>query len=234
MNSVVSVASLASATAVASPAATLHPLQPESHPDAVLIDLVEQYSVALRKWSQLSDIHSDLEYGPSKPMPDILNTRESDKKLLAEYSDLWSLHDNKHIWSVGWVVDALRKEKWPRSKTVSKPGRTVITTKHVAPSAGSRARADEIIAAYDDWQQTGEFPKRGYKKARREAKRAERELWAIEDQIENTRAKTTDGMMAKIRWQMLSQERSSVEEFYDTDCLAKSILKDIQALAATS
>jgi|ERR1700736_4685673 len=72
------------------------------------------------------------------------------------------------------------------------------TTRRFLPSDAAHARADEIIAAYDEWHKDGK-PPRGYKKAVREKDKAERAHLQIEKQIGETRATTLAGMLAKVR-----------------------------------
>jgi beta-phosphoglucomutase-like phosphatase (HAD superfamily) len=99
-----------------------------------------------------------------------------------------------------------------------------------------RRRADEIIAAFDDWHKDGP-PPRGYKKACREKDRAEREYCRIEKQIAGTRATTLAGMLAKIRCAQGYAKSGEIDDIEDGSCAAEmavSVFRDIQQLVKTA
>ena len=95
-----------------------------------------------------------------------------------------------------------------------------------------RSRAAEIAAAYDEWRSKG--PWRGYKKALRESRKAERNYLKLEREIAETPTDTIEGMQAKIRcaqlWGYLG-ELGSITDGCE-EAMALSIFEDIQRLAA--
>ena len=101
----------------------------------------------------------------------------------------------------------------------------------VAPAPAARARADEIIEAFDKWNADKKVP-RGYRKATREAKKADRVWTRLEKSLGNTRATTFEGMIAKMRC------ARAYECWVDDDIqdgpahtMALSIIEDLQAIA---
>jgi hypothetical protein len=105
------------------------------------------------------------------------------------------------------------------------------TVKAVEPSAAARARADEILAAFDKWNVNGK-PPRGYRKAVREQDKA-RKVWdRIEIQICDTRASTMEGMIAKFRCARAYEgwEHEDVEDGPPRR-MALSIMGDLEVLA---
>jgi hypothetical protein len=75
----------------------------------------------------------------------------------------------------------------------------VISIQYVTPSAEARARADEIIAAFDEWRAAKDTRPRGYKTAKRRYEKAERIESRLERNIHSISATTVEGMIAKAR-----------------------------------
>ncbi len=119
--------------------------------------------------------------------------------------------------------------------------------KVIVPSKAARARADQIVAAYDEWAKE-RIPPRGYKKLARESDRAFDATTRLENKILKTRATTIEGMIAKIRcahaqaahWRsralpgLAKLEKLDLHEIAgNAEDIALSIFRDIQRLAVT-
>jgi hypothetical protein len=95
-----------------------------------------------------------------------------------------------------------------------------------------RSRAAEIVTAYEEWRSKG--PRRGYKKALRESKKAERNYIRLEREIAETPTDTIEGMRAKIRCAQLWGLHGELDSITGgcEEAMALSIFEDIQRLAA--
>jgi hypothetical protein len=72
-------------------------------------------------------------------------------------ASLWPYpNDHKAIWDRPIDVDPLREVKWLISSKSEADDEVTVSLRKVTPSPAARARADEIIAAYDDWQSRSE------------------------------------------------------------------------------
>lgn len=103
------------------------------------------------------------------------------------------------------------------------------------PSAEARARADEIIAAFDKWKKERE--PRDFKKTEREANKAFKAFARIQDEVDATPAQTIEGLMAKVRcaqaWTAKGAKKmKSLDAGAET--MALSILDDLDQLAVAS
>jgi hypothetical protein len=211
-----------------------HSERADSIADAELMALADQYIVAEQKFcdlnrkvDQMDSVRWDV------PMPETLRWRESDAELglpgLCPKPD-----DHPPIWDRPEDVDKLRAEKWLFcSMTETEDVQTVIMRK-ITPSAAARARAGEIIAAYDEWDAKQERKPRGYWKAVKERERADRAYMRIEQQIAETRAKTVEGLIAKLRCARAYAKSDDIGEIEGGSCadqMARSIFQDIRALA---
>lgn len=219
------------------------------HPDAELFALADQFIAADVKYRELNDRVERMRESfkhPRDPLPDVLRWSKSDLKLGLP-NILIQLGWTEIDWHKEMQVEKIRAEKWIIWKRVTIKGHPVEgmyqdQLSMVAPSKAARARADEIIAAYDEWAKEG-VPPRGYKKAMRERDKADNIAASLEKKLTQTRASTIDGMLAKIRC-----AHARMEEKYDLDELealhpsrisgcadeiAVSIFRDLQRLALT-
>jgi hypothetical protein len=219
-----------------------------AHPDAELFDLVDQFIAADRRYRESWEIVDRMDkafrhQGRNKPLPDVLRWRRSDKKL-----GLPALHTTEHDPKPNFncenQVSRIRGKKWLVGITNRFEPKQKQVLHWKAPSKAARKRADEIIAAYQEWSKEG-TPPRGYKKAVREKDRADNVAFALEKRVLDTRATTVDGMLAKIRcvhaqatWQWA--ELPPVEKLEKLDLdeisgsgsdMARSIFRDLQRIA---
>jgi hypothetical protein len=206
--------------------------------DAESIALVDEYILAEQKYCDLNR-KVDLMEGETnhrrKPVPDALNWRDSDAKL--GLPSLWhSSEDHPPIWDRPIDVNQIRDATWTVCSKYAVEGETSVTLRDVIPSVAARARADEIIAAFDEWQKEGK-PSRGYKTAVRETDKAYRASERLEAQIAETPATSLEGMRAKIRCAQAFEcddEIGSIDSGGATEAMALSIFNDILRLTAAS
>jgi hypothetical protein len=219
------------------------------HPDSELLDLATQFIAADMRYRELCDIVDDMESSfknPREPLPEVLRWRKSDIKLGLPNILVNMGHANKD-WHKDLQIEKIRTNKWiiwNREIIKGHPikGMYQDRIRVVTPSKAARARADEIIAAYDEWAKDG-VPPLGYKKAMREREEADEIAATLENKLTQTRASTIDGMLAKIRC-----AHARMEEKYDldelealdlgqisgcADAIAVSIFRDLQRLALT-
>jgi hypothetical protein len=208
-----------------SPAATIEP-----HPDAELLSLAAKYVATEAEHSRLYKLYTELEDAfLNEGMPEALRVRPGDAEfgIHAFFGRLGKDHNYFNI-------DVLRWPKWPHpdSKVEFERGR-IVAERLFEPSAEARARADEIIAANDQWQKT-----KGKKKPRRlvaiDRKRAQlvKLMNELDERITEMPATTMEGMVAK----------AQCAKVYDEDCrpdcddplsmFGASIVRDLLARAA--
>jgi hypothetical protein len=224
-------AAAALAATIAEPAtAAAAPIGP--HPDAELIAIADQYAVAYKKWSDLSLVVDRMDgsrFAARGDRPEVLNRREADAEL--GLPSLWSYpNDHEAIWDRPIDVDPLREAKWLISSKSEADDEVTVSVRKVTPSPAARVRADEIIAAYDDWQSRSARLPRGYRKAKCESDKAHRAYMRLERRIANTQANTLEGMLAKVRCAQTYNETEEGFSFDDGGCpevMARSIFLDI-------
>jgi hypothetical protein len=207
-------------------------------PDAKLFALADQYLAAQKRYRELSyqvdQMERQFKYRESRgPVPTVLHWRESDAEIgmpaLYPKPD-----DHLPIWDRPIDVDKIRDEEWWTFSKVHTDTEITESAKKIRPSAAARVRADEIIAAFDKWKVEGK-PPRGYRKAVREMKQADKAWGRLEIGIRDTRASTVEGMIAKMRCAR-AYEGWADEDVQDgpPHQMALSIMDDLQALARTA
>ena len=232
MNTIVYAASLATATAVTAPtiAAALPTTAPATSADAELVALVEQFIVADRKYREAAAVVDRMDDERrsrrcQSPLPEVLRWRQSDFDLgLPPLLKGLAYGPN---WEHSLNIDALRKEKWISGvTTIFKPVENELVVHWTTPTEAARARADEIIRAYDEWHKGEAVPTpRGYKKAEKARDKADDAATKLEDKVLHTRAMTIDGMLAKIRC------AQSQALFYDGKLPPVEELEELETIA---
>ena len=175
------------------------------------------------------------------PAPEALLWRKSDAQLglpNKPYEDRVSddMPDgSKRAFDRPLYVNPLREESW--YFTSVDRGEDWLTVKQYkkAPSPEARARADEIISAFDAWYKEPK-PLRGYKKAQREADKAQDEINDIAGQITGVECRTPSGLSEKIRALMVYDSTNAIEDISIdqggiTEEMTLSIFRDIFAMA---
>jgi len=150
-----------------------------------------------------------------RQIPDVLHRRSEDLEL--ELPAPASAGDG--FYRDGSDIDRLRGETWKRREPAEDGERHSFV---VRPSAAARARADEIIAAFDTWQKQRDRRPRGYRAAERAMDAAGRRLCDLERQICNTRVRSLAGLIAKAQ---LGREVG------DEDRFGAALIADLLALA---
>jgi hypothetical protein len=101
----------------------------------------------------------------------------------------------------------------------------VYSVQYVTPSPEARARADEIVAAFDQWEVAKLKRPRGYRTAKRAYGKAERLESRLEKKVHSLPATTIEGMTAKARCAALYYFEGGVYGDFGT-----SIANDLLAL----
>jgi hypothetical protein len=188
--------------------------------DAELLELVERFIAADAEWDRLNRIWDEMDEMPEFPRkpPAVLKIREGDSGLgipqsqQPEYPGYYS----------GSEVGIMRMKKWrdrERSSFLEDDEKFVATICHITPSSEARARADEIVAAFD---KSPNRKSRAYRAAERAKDRAMDISHDFANQIAEMQAMTVQGLAAKAR---------CVKSLWMDSDVARSIVDDVLAMA---
>jgi hypothetical protein len=158
--------------------------------DAALFELIEQYLIANAKYVRLGEIASQMvnDHWKGHPKPEALRIRAAD--LVQGLPQPAS--PKATFYNLSYDVDALRKPNWD------------ATTGFVALTSEARARADEIVQAFEEWWSGAIASKkyrsiRGLHAAECRMDMAGRLARHLQDKVIRTPARTLDGRIAKAR-----------------------------------
>jgi hypothetical protein len=221
------------APAVELPLSAPAPATATPSPDAALLQLFDEYMATVEEYQRVYGLY---ESGQAKhqeryPMPDVLRVRPEDAELELPdnngmYDGLFFSRSSGEDYDVRWV-DVLRRPKWKRLIEITPPGGEPIC--HYAffdPSSAARARADEIVAAYDKWQAKYWRYPRELRSIGRQADRLSKQKDKLRAKIDRTRAHTIAGLAVKAQVAAIEGEEDT--QFADTTL--ESILRDIRKL----
>lgn len=166
--------------------------------DAELVSLADQLVSAAAESRRLNSIVDAMDGERwDVPPPAALNVRAEDEQLGIP-EPINDRGDRIDSYTVG--VSRLCHEKWAvASKTDHDDGGYSVTVRQFTPSPEARRRADEIVAAFDQWEAAKDKKPRGYKTAKRAYEKAERIESRLEQKIHSISATTIAGMNAKAR-----------------------------------
>ena len=200
--------------------------------DSELLALAERFIAAERRYCDTLIARDELIDNNLRPPPEALRVSPRDfelgKKLFDSTDEFWH-----RPCDIGQWRDLTTYEPTQVNETTEC---FMMVAKKILPSEELRTRAEQIIAAYDAWRASNEKKPRGYKKAEREARRAQREYWDLQEEVVNTPAHTVEGMLAKIRCAEAWEGKERLDSI-NCDCgeeIALSIFEDIRRLAGTS
>lgn len=205
-------------------------------PDADIRALVDQFADAQKRCNDAyhrADMLSGL--GEKKdPKPKALFWRKSDGELGLTKPYYVGIPDEAKTFGPA-DVDTLRQETWLFTSVETDEDRLTTNQCKRAPSPEARARADEIIAAFDQWYKEPK-PRRGYKKAMRDARRVDNEIDDLVSQICDVKCRTMGGLGEKIRALMACHGANVIEDIgigkgEITEEIALSIFRDLSAMA---
>jgi hypothetical protein len=188
------IASAISASAAAAPTVAIAPAvtptkEPfdwdRDYPDAKLFKLVNEYLSTDEERQRLQEVlDRAVEKQEAKcPMPEVLHVRPEDAELELPdhngvYDALLLTRSQRTDYHDRTWIDALRRPQWRRTSEFTPPNLApVCICEGFEPSPAARARADEIVAAYDEW-----WPKLHRRAAREIKTRLPRGFAAIEKQ----------------------------------------------------
>ena len=207
-------------TATATPViAAAEATSPNPIADSKLLALADEYVVAEQRWGDLVTAVDEM-CCHRKHLPEVLRIRPQDlelgRKPWEATDEFWHRPCDIRQWRCLMDFKTEYKEEGDRSEIVQWT---------IKPSEELSSRGAEIVAAFDAWYNK---KPRGYKKAVREMKRAERAYLRLEAEIYNTQATTIEGMRAKIRCAQVWQ-REEIESINGgcSEAMALSIFQDI-------
>jgi hypothetical protein len=200
--------------------------------DAALLQLFDEYLATEAESRRLMAIfeRGRKQHEAKYPMPDAMLVQPGD-------AELGLPKGLKHpIWPTSYShrIEDLKSPEWPVYDTVEPPeglqfhyaSGGIVGIRYEPPSAATRARADEIIAAHDKWHRKYWRYPRELRSIEREQNRALKLKDRVRDKIDRTRAYTIAGLGAKA--QVAAIEGEDDTQFADTTLA--SILRDMRAL----
>jgi hypothetical protein len=230
----------APAPAVAAAAAPKEP-----YLDEKLFNLINEYLAAEDERQQLEDVldRASKELEAKHPMPDVLLVRPEDHELELPdhhgyYDGLFFDGGNRSDYHDGMWIDALRRPLWKRLVEYTPPKlEPICQCEGFDPSPAARARADEIVAAYDEWwpkvhrrvrRRTGytieaRLPP-GFRAVDSRHERLTHLLSRLEAKINKARARTFPGLLAKAKIASMAAADP------DDDPAIGSVLRDMLAM----
>jgi hypothetical protein len=204
--------------------------------DNELIALVEQYIAAEAEHARLCEFANELEdafLGKGKPAALRVQPEDAELGIRAFIGRLGDDHNSFNI-------DVLRNVEWPHPYStveIGVDGSLIVShlspfERFFEPCAEARARADELIAASEQWQKTRDRKKpRRLVTAHRKRDQACGRMNELEERITETPATSIAGMIAKAR----------CAKAYDANCypdcddplsmFSASIVRDLLAMA---
>jgi hypothetical protein len=202
------------------------PIAPTAPADLELVELANQLIAAAAESRRLDQIAGELSCISYRIQPFAgMEVRSSDAELGIPLPD----QTDEYLCGFygGAAVNKIRQPKWLDCKKVGEDADNLaMTFRNITPSAEARARADEIVAAYDEWEAAKEKKPRGFKAAIDAYDKAESIETRLEQKIHSIRATTIEGMTAKARCAELYYFEGGV-----VDNFSESIAKDLLALS---
>jgi hypothetical protein len=206
--------------------------------DAQLLDLAERYIFAEAEHEVACGEHSKLEeawFDARGPMPKALRVRKTDAALGIQPLAPVRGAPRRKSYEFAYDVDPLRAETWPVGECDIQETADMysISRQRAAPSPEARARADEIIAAYDEWE--AKRPKvkpRAVAAADRKKDAACSRACRIEEQVADTPATSLAGLVAKARCAVALCRDGRPDPAVLSTELAASIIADLLAMQA--
>lgn len=195
-----------------------------THPDAELISLAAEFETNEMEFEPLCNAVGDAEEKhPGPEAPEAMFVRHGDPRSLK------SCQRGDGRWWYRGAIDDLRAA--PRMRTArTEDGETIIV-----PDAKAQARAEEILAAFDRWQEACERDRVATGRAAIEAKldRHFSRFHAIMEQLGQAEAKTSAGVAAKARVAALRLSLLEEETEIPKDrTLLASIVRDLVRLTS--
>jgi hypothetical protein len=205
-------------------------------PDAELRALVDRFADAQKRCNDLyyrADILSG-EGIKQAPVPEALFWRKSDEELGLPKPYYVGVLDEKKAFDRS-TVNQLRRETWWFTSAERDGDRLTLVQDKRAPAPTARARADEIISAWDQWHKEPK-PRRGHKKALREARKVDNEIDDLASQIADVECLTPGDLCEKIKCLMAYDGANAIEDLNldqgdISEGMTLSIFRDIFAMA---
>jgi hypothetical protein len=219
------------------------------NPDAKLLQLADEYFAVDAEWKRLNRIEERAaeKWNAENPIPDALwvqpedealgvpspwrERSEDDRSRFEEEAKTNSaVKERFFTYNDHMLIEEIRGPKWYVLDEIEPPEGMVFyrcaggeVCRYFEPSAAARARADEIVKAYDDWR-----PKRDRQSARihRMEDKSDAVLTRagrLLNKIGRLQAKTIEGLIAKAKVTV-------VEKYDDFHGVPNSIMRDLLAL----
>jgi hypothetical protein len=233
------------AAAVPAVAPPEEPFDWSKYPDAKLFKLVNEYLAADDERRRLEEVidRGEKVQAAKHPMPDVLRVLPEDAELELPdhngvYDGLFFDRSSRETYEDAMWIEALRRLQWKRLVEVHYPdAESTVRHGYFDPSPAARARADEIVTAYDEWwpklhRRTGREIKprlpRGFSAVEKQERRLSRLLSRLEAKINKTRARTFPELLAKAK--IASVAAPDMDDWIDADPVIGSVMHDMLAI----
>lgn len=197
-----------------------------NHPDAEIIALAVEYEharAAREAHHPILEAAEALYVEPTIPAA-----------LMPRRGDPLSFGPCRRQDGTWWYINLVHQF---RTVPVTRPATTDDGERIEVPYPQAQARADEIVAAYDQWRAECDRAKSesGFAAADEQDTRLYERMWELHDALSSSQPKTLEGVQAKARGSMLRHDLFETEEECCSDKeLALSIVRDIVRLDEAS
>ncbi len=206
-------------------------------PDAELHRLISDYYAAEREakrlghaFEQFEEKHFAALRHHDDKIPSVLNVRPEDNAIgMPAPRAAGGIPCTR--WAHPTNIDRLRPALWPNSKITETETGYVLRTWRETPTPEQRARADELIAAFDRHSSKEPRKPRGYRVAERASKAADKRMYALEDKVWSTPAHTPAGMAAKAGLASKMLGRGLIEA-HPEGAIVESLARDAVAIGS--
>jgi hypothetical protein len=217
------------------------------NPDTALMQMVEDFIAThkeCKRWSRVRK-REYKKHEARHPMPEVLNVRPEDVELdipdardsleraqerARQYPDDPRYRDPYYF---GNAVDQMRSPTWRMAKAettgAADEGETSVRYWRLQPSPAARARADEIVAAYDEWKPRFDRLPRAYSDAERKTDVPFNREQRLQRKIARTPARTLAGLAAKVKVFALTMAEDA-DNAETMRMVASSFMRDVVAL----
>ena len=167
---------------------------------APLNALVDEFAAAENEFCRANKIVDEMDEERFKIQPaETLHIREDDTALGIEADSNDKYRRREGFYDMREVQRLREPLWWTYEKTDHPGGGYSFEARPFRPSPEAKARADEIIAAFDEWERKRNKKPRGYRAAERESHRTSARAGKLQDKIATSRASCFGDLVAKAK-----------------------------------
>ena len=167
---------------------------------APLNALVDEFAAAENEFCRANKIVDEMDGERFKIQPaETLRIREDDTALGIEADSNDKYRRREGFYDMREVQRLRKPLWWTHTKTDHPEGGFTFEVRPFRPSPEAKTRADEIIAAFDEWERKRNKKPRGYRAAERESHRTSARAGKLQDKIAASRASCIGDLVAKAK-----------------------------------